>query len=195
MLLVVKGKHKFWMNATYCDENYANEFSIDFPFSLAEFDVSAWIKWSSVDDEKSASLARRCQTARNCRPKKRFRWVNRAHFVDFSLGNMLKSSSKHATQVETGVRAHGLTPIACFFMCLLRESSGENENRLGKRKQKFVLSPKWLFVFVCYMILRSVKCNEFLKTTSFLYLRIEKDTLKRIKRRFREIKAIELNFL
>lgn len=34
MLRVMKGKHKFWVNATYCELNYANEFSIDFPFSL-----------------------------------------------------------------------------------------------------------------------------------------------------------------
>lgn len=72
---------------------------------------------------------------------------------------------------------------------------GENENRLGKRKQKFVLSPKWLLVFVCYMILRSVKCNEFLKTTSFPHLPIDKGYESRIKRRFKGIKAMELDFL
>lgn len=32
--------HKFWMNATYCDGNYANEFSIDFPFSLFQLWIS-----------------------------------------------------------------------------------------------------------------------------------------------------------
>lgn len=188
MLRVVKGKHKFWMNATYCVGNYANEFSIDFPFSLAEFDVRR-IKWSSlrnVDDEKSASLARGCQTARNCRPKKRFRWVDQTYFVDFSLGNMLKSSSKHATQVETVVRAHALhvvwlQSLASLCVCYVNPR-GRNENRLGKRKQKFVLSPKWLLVFVCYMILRSVKCNEFLKTTSFHHLRIDKGDSKELKR-------------
>ena len=49
------------MNATYCDGNYANEFSIDFPFSL-QFQCfedlhivqSPFERNQIVDDEKSA---------------------------------------------------------------------------------------------------------------------------------------------
>lgn len=126
-------------------------------------------------------------------------------FCRFFSRNMLKSSSKHATQVKTGVWAHAFKdsmPYTWFdsnrlpSLCVCYVNPrGRNENRLGKRKQKFVLSSKWLLFFVCYMVLRSVKCNEFLKTTSFPHLRIDKGTKSRIKRRFKGIKAMELDFL
>lgn len=82
MLQVMKGKHKFWMNATYCDGNYANEFSIDFLFSFFTFSAADHDEWQRNVDEESAlceSLAEECQTAKNYQPRKQFRWVNQQH--------------------------------------------------------------------------------------------------------------------
>lgn len=153
--------------------NYANEFSIDFPFSFMSCSCAlrSCSKWDENVGGTAACLTLNegCQTARNYQPRKLFRWVSQSPSFPIMSKVIVKTRNAFTTREQTGVNLSACLTRGLTTSSLLRLSVhplGNTEIDSARIKETEICTfLKWLSFRV---VRRTRKWNEFFKTPNSL---------------------------